>query len=301
MEAHIVKREDDLDKTSEEDRLIQVFYEHLPMLEGNYPYMYLDSNGYLTIGLGILISKLDCGVITALVQELQRLSYQQLKTDCFEQFETDQINRLYKESSIKSALQKVFKLKFEIGYGRKKGTEKHYSVDIYRRNKLSPDERETKVRAAFDELLRKSILLKAQQKKLGEKYEPNAARSFFSYEGKKGSNHLVIEEKEIESMAKSMIKEKIQQLRHYLPKNVNDPGFDGYPFNVRIALLDMSYNMGAKKLLDSPAIKGGFEQFTKLVNLQQWEEIVKTKHYFRKQVSDERNKFVENCFIKAMK
>lgn len=263
--------------------------------------MYLDSEGYLTIGKGSLISKLDGEIVQRLVKNLQVRPYEELKTDQFETFDTDQIEALYREPSIRSALQKVNKFEFEIGHGKKAEKGESYSIDIYKRSPLFAKEKEVAIRAAFDELLRKSVLLKAQQKKLGSKYEPSTAKSFFTYEGKKGSNNLVIDVKEIDVMAKGMIKEKIHHLKQYLPKSGDNPGFDGYPFSVQIALLDMSYNMGAKKLLDTPAIEGGFEQFTKLVKGQQWEEIVKTNHYFRRQVSKDRNKFVKEQFKKAVK
>lgn len=287
--------------SSEDEDLIELFYKHLPLIEGNYPYMYLDSKGFLTIGFGTLISKLDGPRVKSLVRELQKLSSEQLRTDLFETLDQTQVNDLYKEASINLALKKVKSFEFEIGHGKKVNRGKSYVIDIYRRSHLFTHIRQEAIEGAFNELLRKSVLLKAQQAKLGDKYEANSAKSFFTYEGKPGANNLVIKDEKIESMAKEMIKEKIKQLRSYLPTKEGVPGFDGYPFSIRLALLDMAYNMGANKLLNTPASKGGFEQFTKLVKSQQWQKIVETKHYFRRDVSQERNDFVKKCFKEASK
>jgi len=236
---------------TDESELVVAFYKHLPSLEGNHAYMYLDSRGFLTIGMGIFVSKLDGKLVELAVLKLRKLEYAKIKTNQADKLKAELVNPLYKESSIKEALKKLEKLPFQIGFGkrvRSKSNNKYYTVVLdSKRIPIKQSERASIIKRAFDELLRKSILLKAQQKKLGSDFTANLAQSFFTCEGKKGANNLVISDAEIEKQAKEMIKEKIKQLRHYLPKSAKDPGYDGYPFPVQLALLDLSYNMGAKK------------------------------------------------------
>lgn len=333
-------------------KLIDDFYNHLPSIEGKHPYMYLDSEGYLTIGLGILLCKFDSSKTKELVKKLSE-SKEDLTLDKAFELKSEIIDPLYQESTISKALEEVQKLPFQIAFGErvKNPKTKRSSLKVDPQTSVIPTAKKSRlIKNAFDELFRKSIILKAQKAKAHkkkEKFGAYIAQSYFtcikkndlgtvlmecdgptlieiltdptrttssftnflkacevSYKNRE-SNFLVIPESKIKSLAENMIKEKIKQLQHYFPKKAalpgksGDPGFDGYPASVQLALLDLSYNMGAGKLAATPASKGGYETLTKLVKQQKWQEIVDDEAYFRKQVSEERNDFVGDLFTTA--
>ncbi|GAB5411080.1 MAG: hypothetical protein ChlgKO_01940 [Chlamydiales bacterium] len=135
-----------------------------------------------------------------------------------------------------------------------------------------------------------------------------------------GPNNIAIKEKTVNELYEKDANEKINQLKiyfateHYtetLP-NIQIGGkkfsdwyekkfnkkpqpetwttFVDFPNNVQLALLDMSYNMGASGLIKK------FPTFCQLVREKQWEKIIKDKEYSRLGVSSVRNNNVKNWF-----
>ncbi|MCF6338768.1 MAG: hypothetical protein L3J84_12605 [Gammaproteobacteria bacterium] len=93
---------------------------------------------------------------------------------------------------------------------------------------------------------------------------------------------------------------EVKRLTNKHIKNFNDelkrlfPDFDGYPAEVRLALLDMIFNLGMTKLRDL------FPKLNKAVKAKKWAEAAaESRRKFP--VSDARNKYVRALFEDAAK
>lgn len=70
------------------------------------------------------------------------------------------------------------------------------------------------------------------------------------------------------------------------------PDYDVYPDSVKIALIDMIYNLGAAKL------QATYPKFNAAVRAHDWRLAASQSH--RNGPSDERNKYVKNLFMEAV-
>jgi GH24 family phage-related lysozyme (muramidase) len=96
---------------------------------------------------------------------------------------------------------------------------------------------------------------------------------------------LVLSEDYIESLLETKLKECDMALRrHYLR-------YDTYPEPVKLALLDMIYNLGAPKLF------GQFAAFEKAVNAQDWKTAGLESHRKHKGSTDNRNAWTRHQFL----
>ena len=98
---------------------------------------------------------------------------------------------------------------------------------------------------------------------------------------------LVLSEDYIESILLNKLKEcDVALRRHYLR-------YDTYPEPVKLALLDMVYNLGASKLF------GQFAAFEKAVNAQDWRTAATECHRKHRGSTDNRNAWTRHQFLIA--
>jgi GH24 family phage-related lysozyme (muramidase) len=96
---------------------------------------------------------------------------------------------------------------------------------------------------------------------------------------------LVLSEDYIQSLLLNKLKEcDLHLRRHYIR-------YDTYPEPVKLALLDMIYNLGMTKLF------GQFPTFEKAVNAQDWKTAAEQSHRKHKGSSDNRNAWTRHQFL----
>jgi GH24 family phage-related lysozyme (muramidase) len=101
----------------------------------------------------------------------------------------------------------------------------------------------------------------------------------------RAQSSLLLPDEYIQSLLMNKLKEcDLHLRRHYIR-------YDLYPELVKLALLDMIYNMGASKLF------GQFSTFEKAVNAQDWNTAAEQCHRKHKGASDNRNAWTRHQFL----
>lgn len=302
--------------------LIEKFKPEAINFEKYVPYMYLDNFGYLTIGIGHLISKLNGHNVQALVDSLSNQPAEKLIPMSDIISDTDLNILLQRDGTIKTALDEVQKLQFSI---LKVSQEKDVISNMSSAENIPPTKFAETVKKAFLEMLKQSIKLKAMLKK-NPQFRGYVHSSFFNTTRHLGPNNLIISDTTINNLFIQDTTKKINELESkfsiafyqstlsrmqivnksgtstfpdWYRKNFGkEPiygswkGYDDFPEPVQLALLDMAYNLGAQGLITK------FPYFCQLVREEKWTEVLKPDYmgkpsYYRSgQAFELRNKQV---------
>jgi GH24 family phage-related lysozyme (muramidase) len=235
-------------------KLLDAFVKHVqtdPSIEWLCYNLYLDSLGFLTIGYGHLISKLEWEdhIWKSSEKLIYELSQKQLAD--IEAYELSNEDKSRCLKNLKSAVETLQELPFRA----KTPTDREYDIAGKEKNEA--------IEKAFIELLTKSLILRAKLKR-----DPRT-KALIASKYRTETNNLFLPELECAKLLEKDVAEKIGHL------NSSFPEFEQYPFTAQIALLDMSYNMGVGRL------KASFPTLTALVKAQNWRKIVDDKEYCR--------------------
>lgn len=303
---------DNLSKVTGYEGVMEEFYQFLLESENNIPHLYLDSQGYPTVGCGHLLG-FDWKnfwkekEVQKLIEKLKKQVKDQNLTqnESFKDFaypehilefftlEDEEIATLFNIQAVSFTFLEALDLSFRVSSGEKVSSHKilNLTSGIFAHEQRVFEVYSYKLKLALFFYVRQSVLNRTKNN------NPFSGTAFYH----KDHNNLILDGEFIKKLGFSDIKLKIFQLEDQLKKAISNlkkknpkavtSTFASFPLPAQKALLDLKYN-GAT--LSSELLENAVQQ--------KWDQLLDPTKYGREiGTYQERNAVVKELFAEALK